>query len=93
MWVDALCTGQSNVAERESRVRLMWSIYQKSSRVVIWLGTGTRGSEGAFELLRLIPPSGGWQARNSTKPYTYGESQRQGVAIKNFVSRFSLGQH
>ncbi len=38
MWVDAICINQNDLAERAHQVTLMSAIYQKASRVVVWLG-------------------------------------------------------
>ncbi|KAJ2980232.1 hypothetical protein NQ176_g2764 [Zarea fungicola] len=38
LWVDAICINQQDDAEKELQVQAMASIYQRSSRVLIWLG-------------------------------------------------------
>ncbi|KAI1098463.1 heterokaryon incompatibility protein-domain-containing protein [Jackrogersella minutella] len=38
LWVDAVCIDQANFRERSQQVAFMPSIYQKATRVVVWLG-------------------------------------------------------
>ncbi|KAK5122971.1 hypothetical protein LTR85_003537 [Meristemomyces frigidus] len=38
VWVDVICVNQSNVPERNRSVELMWKIYTKARRVIIWIG-------------------------------------------------------
>ncbi|USP76812.1 HET-domain-containing protein [Curvularia clavata] len=37
MWIDAICINQSNLAERESQIQLIRSIYQEAMQVVSWI--------------------------------------------------------
>jgi hypothetical protein len=39
IWVDALCINQQDMAERQSQVRLMGTIYGTAKHVLCWLGT------------------------------------------------------
>ena len=41
IWIDALSIDQNNMAERGQQVAMMASIYEKSKRLIIWLGEGT----------------------------------------------------
>ncbi|KAJ9656036.1 hypothetical protein H2201_008662 [Coniosporium apollinis] len=52
LWVDAVCINQADTPERNAQVAMMRDIYQKSRRVVIWLG---EASETSDEALALIP--------------------------------------
>ena len=38
LWVDALCINQEDLQERNHQVRMMRSIYQSASQVIVWLG-------------------------------------------------------
>ena len=53
MFVDALCTDQSNIAEKNSQVPLMRRIYSQATVVRCWLGLPAVGSDRAMEILRL----------------------------------------
>ena len=46
LWVDALCINQSNIAERNTQVARMASIYSQAGRVVVWLGDTSEPEEG-----------------------------------------------
>jgi hypothetical protein len=51
LWVDAICVNQENIAERNSQVQLMRSIYEKASRVLVWLGEEADDSGVALDLV------------------------------------------
>lgn len=38
LWADVICINQADLAERESQVKLMRSIFSKAHRTLIWLG-------------------------------------------------------
>ncbi|OQN99855.1 hypothetical protein B0A48_14625 [Cryoendolithus antarcticus] len=42
-WVDALCIDQSNTAELNAQVAMMFDVYALAQRVDIWLGNGVLG--------------------------------------------------
>ena len=52
LWTDAICIYQRSTEERERQVGLMGQIYDRASRVLIWLGEDTEGD--ADEAFRLI---------------------------------------
>ncbi|ORY11322.1 heterokaryon incompatibility, partial [Clohesyomyces aquaticus] len=45
LWVDAICFGQSNNAEKNSQVRMMGDIYRLASHVLVFLGEGDHYSD------------------------------------------------
>lgn len=51
LWIDAICTDQTSLAERNHQVRLMGEIYSRAWRVLIWLGKGSADSDLALEYL------------------------------------------
>jgi len=51
IWIDALCINQNDVQERNEQVRLMFSIYQKAARVLVWLGEERDDSDLAMNLI------------------------------------------
>ena len=51
IWIDALCINQDDVHERNEQVRLMFSIYQKAARVLVWLGEERDDSDLAMNLI------------------------------------------
>lgn len=48
LWVDAICINQADRQERGQQVRQMFHIYNRASRVNVWLGDGTAGSDKAM---------------------------------------------
>lgn len=38
MWVDVICVNQDNIPERNRSVSLIWKIYTKARRVIVWIG-------------------------------------------------------
>jgi hypothetical protein len=53
-WIDAVCINQEDIQERSQQVLLMWSIYSKASRVVVWLGEEQDNSSLGMEMVRLL---------------------------------------
>lgn len=51
LWIDALCINQADGSEVNSYVQRMWSIYQNSRNVVVFLGESRQGSDQALQLL------------------------------------------
>jgi hypothetical protein len=54
IFVDAVCIDQCSPYERNHQVQLMGSIYKKASRVVVWLGQGTKESDRALKFLTNV---------------------------------------
>jgi hypothetical protein len=42
MWIDSVCINQKDLEERSKQVQLMRELYQKASRVIVWLGEATQ---------------------------------------------------
>ncbi|RYP53835.1 hypothetical protein DL768_001286 [Monosporascus sp. mg162] len=43
LWVDAICINQKDIAERNSQLTLMWTIYRRAEEVLVWLGEDLTG--------------------------------------------------
>ncbi|KAK0115596.1 hypothetical protein ONS96_014045 [Cadophora gregata f. sp. sojae] len=54
VWIDALCIDQSSTLEKTSQVRMMREIYERASRVVVWLGPADGTSKTCVEFLRRV---------------------------------------
>lgn len=55
VWVDAICINQEDKAERGHQVRLMRTIFQKASQVIVWLGEDPlEVAESAFTTVRAV---------------------------------------
>jgi hypothetical protein len=40
VWIDSICIDQDSAAEKSDQIPLMGEIYQRSTRVLVWLGEG-----------------------------------------------------
>lgn len=40
LWIDAICINQADIQERNAQVAMMAEIYQRASKMIIWLGNG-----------------------------------------------------
>lgn len=49
LWVDAICINQRDKAERAAQVSIMRQIYEKATRVYVWLGSPSNETRGAIE--------------------------------------------
>ncbi|KZM28550.1 uncharacterized protein EKO05_0005580 [Ascochyta rabiei] len=54
IWIDAICINQADVEERSKQVAIMKRIYQKATRVVVWLGPATESSDQAMKFLKMM---------------------------------------
>ncbi|KAI9154865.1 Heterokaryon incompatibility protein [Paramyrothecium foliicola] len=55
LWIDALCINQSDIAERNSQVRMMGTIYASSAEVLAYLGPEYNDSDLAFDFFETMP--------------------------------------
>jgi hypothetical protein len=51
LWIDAICINQKDPSERNHQVRMMDVVYNRASKVVVFLGEHTAGSRVLFEEL------------------------------------------
>ncbi|KAM0425949.1 hypothetical protein ACHAPT_008888 [Fusarium lateritium] len=56
LWIDALCINQSSNAEKSRQVPLMGDIYESASRVLIWLGPGSKEIAAVFQRATFLYP-------------------------------------
>lgn len=54
LWIDSVCIDQNAVDERIHQVKVMGSVYQKASRVLVWLGEEDSTTELAYSCLRSL---------------------------------------
>ncbi|KAF2429311.1 HET-domain-containing protein [Tothia fuscella] len=54
IWCDAVCIDQNNVPERNQQVSIMGKIYQRASRVCVWLGAGGEDTKDTLKILLEI---------------------------------------
>lgn len=56
MWIDAICINQDDLSERSAQVRMMFDIFFRASRTMVYLGEETTESEIVFnELIEAAP--------------------------------------
>ncbi|KAK8022102.1 heterokaryon incompatibility protein-domain-containing protein [Apiospora rasikravindrae] len=81
IWIDAICINQLDLTERSEQVRLMRSIYQQASGVIVWLGDDVRH--------RIVGPS-----RYSKSPprVTFYGDDRDDERVTSFAKRWSKPQ-
>lgn len=65
VWIDAICINQSDIAERNSQVRLMSKIYAGAFQVLVDLGGESEDSNIAIDTIEA--PAGYSQKPNSTQ--------------------------
>ncbi|OAL45898.1 HET-domain-containing protein, partial [Pyrenochaeta sp. DS3sAY3a] len=52
LWIDAICINQNDNIEKGYQVQMMRDIYAKASSVCVWLGSGTKATSSAFEMVQ-----------------------------------------
>lgn len=71
LWIDAICIDQrpreESILERNGQVKMMGEIYQRASKVVVWLGVTDRTVE---KLLLLLDWIGRWELGSRRKNIT-----------------------
>ncbi|KAH7093738.1 heterokaryon incompatibility protein-domain-containing protein [Paraphoma chrysanthemicola] len=53
-WIDALCINQTDIEEKNHQVQMMGEIYQRASKVMIWLGNWTWNPQLIPQLLDKV---------------------------------------
>jgi len=53
-WTLYVCIDQSNLQERAEQVQLMTAIYQRATKVHIWLGESSHDGDAAIDFLEAI---------------------------------------
>lgn len=77
LWIDALCINQQDDVEKGHQVQSMAKIYAKASRVVVWLGESTTGSDEALRNVLMAAET--WQQPERSID-VYGKQERAVVA-------------
>lgn len=54
LWVDAICTNQEDIPERNSQVAMMGRIYMMARTVVVWLGESLSQTSVAIQILETL---------------------------------------
>jgi Heterokaryon incompatibility protein (HET) len=87
-WVDAICIGRDNYAEKAIQVNLMGEIYQMSVAVMVWLGKDIDDTEEIRDSIQPLADTGeahidAMASDNGFKPFPAGilfsETNRQKI--------------
>lgn len=93
LWIDALCINQEDVAERSSQVARVRDIYERSSRIIVWLGPGDETSDLAFEAIEDISeiasdiPKDAWGPLHAQEISDEGIFALRGLKKRRYWSR------
>lgn len=98
LWVDAVCINQRDIAEKNVQVQNMATVYQRASRVLVWLGPISNTSAMFWEVLDLYRTKRNlWQAEHPD----HDQSQffmplhlpaQARLAVHKFLSRSWFGR-
>lgn len=55
IWIDAICIDQSNQEEKSEQVQVMWDIYSRAARVIVFPGGGWQDRLACTELVSRLP--------------------------------------
>jgi hypothetical protein len=91
LWIDALCINQSDKNEKSHQVNLMSQIYEKASRVFVWLGGDDESTKDAMKMIlelasRHSVTSSDADSQDATTPNA-GASEQQWQALSQFFAR------
>ena len=92
-WIDALCINQKDIMERNIQVRRMAEIYSLSSKVLVWLGWGSRDLEWLFgnykelSLRKLSPSRLPTQVKAAIRYLDQNEYWQRLWIVQEFLSR------
>ncbi|KIW97509.1 uncharacterized protein Z519_01093 [Cladophialophora bantiana CBS 173.52] len=54
LWIDVVCIDQENAVEKAREVALMYKVYEKASKTVIWLGPSDHDVTAAIDYARTL---------------------------------------
>ncbi len=57
IYVDRICINQDDIAEKQSQILKMESIFKSASEVLIWLGDSSHGSDKVLDLIKNWKPT------------------------------------
>jgi hypothetical protein len=80
LWVDAICTHQTNNNEKNAPIQLMKDFYNRAESVAVWLGTESNGSRDVMQMIRAIDPSRKANGVAQAKPWTPGKYQLEDIS-------------
>ncbi|KAK0710171.1 heterokaryon incompatibility, partial [Lasiosphaeria miniovina] len=90
VWIDVICINQEDVVEKSIHVPLMHHVYQRASRVVIWLGRPSQDSDEAMthvDILLQERTIGGFISRLACGDAA-AEQQKPSIMLQPFARLF-----
>ncbi|KAF9882639.1 hypothetical protein FE257_005812 [Aspergillus nanangensis] len=60
LWIDAICSNQESIPERNAQVALMPRIYSSARKIVVWLGVADELTAAGHKVLNQPRPQGSW---------------------------------
>ncbi|KAI4947468.1 hypothetical protein J4E91_006822 [Alternaria rosae] len=54
LWIDQININQSSTQERNHQVKMMGNIYRKGTRVLAWLGIGSKPNKSTLALIEMV---------------------------------------
>lgn len=86
-WIDALSINQQDIAERNKQLRIMWQIYFRASRVIIWLGQEYTKFEMPTKWVRQesMKPKLTTQSPSSLGQAIFSESELETLLVQKLV--------
>lgn len=88
LWVDAICINQGDDTERGNQVSIMGDIYGRTTRTVVWLGSGDEDPERAFKICEQLAREAVMLESNldpSTDNLSFPEYNKNDPCVENLV--------
>lgn len=90
LWIDSVCIDQTNKLEKSHQVRLMAEIYQKASKILVYLGEEADASHLVPALMKKILAANLDKASTTITPDCYGLpplEEKSWTALGEFLNR------
>jgi hypothetical protein len=95
LWIDSICIDQNAIEERNHQVKLMGHVYQRASRVLIWLGEEDSTTELAYSCMRAygnLILSDDWTSFETSARYLLRSASKdeKRQALQEFCETFEV---
>ncbi len=95
LWIDSICIDQNAIEERNHQVKLMGNVYQRGSRVLIWLGEEDSATELAYSCMRAygeLSLSEDWPSFETSARYLLRSASKDEKcqALQEFCETFEV---
>ncbi|KXX80773.1 Heterokaryon incompatibility protein 6, OR allele [Madurella mycetomatis] len=84
LWADAVCINQNNKMEKAMQVRRMGSLYERASKVIVWMGRGDNddNTSTAIGLLTTLHADDCDNCRQKQNEHGMTSSQQRNVGLR-----------